>query len=75
MDMFIDGGWHPSVSGDTQPVTEPATGAIFETVPRGTAADADIAIRSAARAFETWRHVPMAERVRIQRACAQARRG
>ena len=74
MDMFIDGGWHPSVSGDTQPVTEPATGAIFETVPRGTAADADIAIRSAAQAFETWRHVPMAERVRIQRACAQAMR-
>ena len=74
MDMFIDGGWHPSVSGDTQPVTEPATGAVFDSVPRGTAADADIAIRSAARAFEAWRHVPMVERVRIQRACARAMR-
>ncbi|MBE0413714.1 aldehyde dehydrogenase family protein [Yoonia sp.] len=74
MDMFIDGGWHPSVSGDTQPVTEPATGTVFDTVPQGTAADADIAIRAAARAFDLWRHVPMAERVRIQKACAQAMR-
>jgi acyl-CoA reductase-like NAD-dependent aldehyde dehydrogenase len=74
MDMFIDGGWHPSVSGRTQPVTEPATGAVFDTVPSGTSADADRAIRAAARAFDTWRHVPMAERVRIQKACAQAMR-
>jgi succinate-semialdehyde dehydrogenase / glutarate-semialdehyde dehydrogenase len=74
MDMFIDGGWHPSVSGDTQPVTEPATGQVFDSVPRGEAADADIAIRSAARAFEVWRKVPMADRVRIQKACAQAMR-
>jgi succinate-semialdehyde dehydrogenase/glutarate-semialdehyde dehydrogenase len=74
MDMFIDGGWHPAVSGNTQPVTEPATGAVFDTVPRGDAADADIAILSAARAFAAWRLVPMAERARIQKACAQAMR-
>ncbi|MCB1332986.1 MAG: aldehyde dehydrogenase family protein [Roseivivax sp.] len=74
MDMFIDGGWTPSASGLTQPVTDPRRGAAFDTVPQGTAQDADAAIRSAARAFEAWRRVPMAERVRIQKACAQAMR-
>ncbi|GAB4273079.1 MAG: aldehyde dehydrogenase family protein [Pararhodobacter sp.] len=74
MDMFIDGAWVPSVSGSTQPVTDPCRGVAFDTVPRGNAQDADIAIRSAAAAFESWRKVPMAERVRIQKACAQAMR-
>lgn len=74
MEMFIDGAWHPSVSGDTQTVTDPTTGAVIDHVPTGTAEDADIAIRAAARAFDAWRNVPMAERVRIQKACAQAMR-
>ncbi|WP_108482396.1 aldehyde dehydrogenase family protein [Oceaniglobus ichthyenteri] len=74
MEMFIDGVWRASVSGDTQPVTEPATGQVFDTVPTGTAQDADDAIRAADRAFHAWRQVPMAERVRIQKACAQAMR-
>ncbi|MFW5654194.1 MAG: aldehyde dehydrogenase family protein [Roseicyclus sp.] len=75
MDMFIDGVRRPAASGDTQPVTEPATGAVIDMVPIGDEADADAAIRSAARAFGTWRATPMAERVRIQKACADAMRG
>jgi acyl-CoA reductase-like NAD-dependent aldehyde dehydrogenase len=74
MDMFIDGGWRASVSGETQPVTDPTTGQSFDTVPRGTAEDADIALRGAETAFATWRHLPMSERVRIQKACAAAMR-
>ena len=74
MDMFIDGAWRPSVSGDRQVVTAPTTGEAFDTVPRGDAADADLAIRAAARAFDGWRRLPMAERVRIQKACAAAMR-
>lgn len=74
MDMFINGAWTPSVSGAVQPVTDPRSGAVFDTVPNGTAADADIAVRSAQAAFEHWRRVPMAERVRLQKRLAQAMR-
>ena len=74
MEMFIDGHWCPAASGLTQPVTDPTTGLVFDTVPVGSADDADVAIRSAKAAFDLWRHVPMAERVRIQKTCAQAMR-
>jgi succinate-semialdehyde dehydrogenase / glutarate-semialdehyde dehydrogenase len=74
MQMFIDGQWTPSVTDATQPVTDPRSGDVFDTVPQGNAMDADIAIRSAARAFETWRRVPMAERVRLQKRLAQTMR-
>lgn len=74
MEMFIDGIWTPSVSGAVQPVTDPRSGAVIETVPQGNATDADRAIRSAARAFESWRRVPMADRVRLQKRLAQTMR-
>jgi acyl-CoA reductase-like NAD-dependent aldehyde dehydrogenase len=74
MEMFIDGRWTPSVSGATQGVTDPRSGAVFDIVPQGNAEDADIAIRSAHRAFQTWRAVPMADRVRLQKKLAQAMR-
>lgn len=68
MEMFIDGAWSPATNGARQDVTAPTTGEVFDTVPTGDAADADIAIQAAARAFETWKQVPMVERVRIQKA-------
>lgn len=74
MEMFINGAWHAAVSGARQNVTAPTTGEAFETVPAGEAADGDFAITAAAKAFENWKHTPMVERVRIQKACAQAMR-
>ena len=74
MEMFIEGHWTASVTGATQPVTDPRSGLAFDTVPQGNAQDADIAIRSAAAAFETWRKVPMADRVKLQKRLAQAMR-
>ncbi|MEY4305032.1 MAG: hypothetical protein RIT52_1207, partial [Pseudomonadota bacterium] len=74
MEMFIEGRWTPAVSGATQPVTDPRSGVVIDTVPQGGAEDADIAIRSAQRAFASWRQVPMAERVRLQKRLAQAMR-
>lgn len=74
MEMFIDGAWTPSVSGATQPVTDPRSGVVFDTVPQGRAQDADIAVRAAERAFVNWRRVPMAERVKLQKRLAQAMR-
>ncbi len=74
MDMFIDGQWIPAASGATMPVTDPTTGLAFDTVPLAGPADADAALRSATRAFAAWRMTAMADRVRIQKACARAMR-
>ncbi|MCX7644038.1 MAG: NAD-dependent succinate-semialdehyde dehydrogenase [Rhodobacteraceae bacterium] len=74
MDMFIEGRWTPAVSGATQPVTDPATGAVIDTVPTGDERDADLAIRAAERRLESWRLVPVAERARLQRRAAQLMR-
>ena len=72
--MFIDGRWVPAVSGSTQPVTNPTTGEVINTVPAGDEVDADVAIQSAHRAFQTWRAVPVAERARLQRKAASLMR-
>lgn len=74
MEMFIDGTWTPAQSGLTQPVTDPRTGQVFDTVPTGADEDADAAIMSAQAAFKTWSKTPMADRVRIQKTCAEAMR-
>lgn len=70
MDFFIDGRWTPASDGATAPVRNPATGEVIDTVPVGTQADADRAIRSAAVAFESWRTVPTAKRAALQHAAA-----
>lgn len=73
--MFIDGAFVPAVSGAVQPVTDPRSGAAFDEVPQGDARDADLALRAAARAFETWRRVPVAQRAALQKRLATAMRG
>ncbi len=74
MEMFIDGLSVPARSGRRMTVTDPTTGQAFETVPLGGSEDADAAIVSAMLAFEGWKRVPMTERARLQKACAQAMR-
>lgn len=74
MDMFIDGTWRAGNSGAQMEIVSPVTGAVVETVPLGDAVDADLAVRSAARAMESWKRVPMAERVALQKKLAQAMR-
>jgi succinate-semialdehyde dehydrogenase / glutarate-semialdehyde dehydrogenase len=72
--MFIDGEYVASADGNTMPVIDPTTGISFDTAPLGGVADADLAVKSSARAFESWKHVPMKERMRLQKACAVAMR-
>ncbi|MGZ8571966.1 MAG: gamma-aminobutyraldehyde dehydrogenase [Actinomycetota bacterium] len=53
--MFIDGAWVNSSSGETRDVISPHTGAVMATVQEGTADDVDKAVAAAKRAFEeTW---------------------
>lgn len=70
MDMFIDGSWTPAASGKRQPVTDPTSGEVIDTVPTGDASDADRAIVAAQRALLVWKLVPVAERARLQRRAA-----
>ena len=70
MDMFIEGAWVASHSGETDPVTDPSTTQVFDTVPRANAQDAQDAIKAAQQAFKHWSQRTMADRVVILKACA-----
>jgi succinate-semialdehyde dehydrogenase/glutarate-semialdehyde dehydrogenase len=74
MDMFIDGRWMQAASGARHNVTNPATGAVIDTVPTGDARDADIAILAAERAFQTWKKTRVATRARLQKKAANLMR-
>ncbi|GAA6177319.1 aldehyde dehydrogenase family protein [Sulfitobacter pacificus] len=50
--MFIDGAFVPAQSGEVLDVVDPASGHQLATVPRGGAADVDVAVAAARRAFE-----------------------
>jgi 1-pyrroline dehydrogenase len=51
--MFINGEWVNSSTGETRDVINPATGEVIATVQEGSAEDADRAIAAAKSAFET----------------------
>jgi succinate-semialdehyde dehydrogenase / glutarate-semialdehyde dehydrogenase len=72
--MFVDGKSVAASDGKTMTVIDPTTGSSFDTVPLGGAADADVALESSARAFASWKHTPMNERVCLQKACAATMR-
>jgi aldehyde dehydrogenase (NAD+) len=60
---FIDGGWHASDSGRTLDVHSAATGKVLGRVPDGTAADVDLAVAAARRAFPAWSSAPLEDRL------------
>jgi aldehyde dehydrogenase (NAD+) len=59
---FVNGSFTEG-DGERIDVVNPATEEVIASVPAGTAADADAAVRAAASAFEAWSAVPLAERV------------
>ena len=69
--MFVDGAF---VAGDglewTQ-VRDPATGEDVGKAPQARAAEADLAVEAAARAFAGWSQLPAATRGEILRAAAE----
>jgi len=60
--MTIGGEPRQAATGETIEARNPATGDLVARFPRGRAQDVDDAVRAAAVAFETWRHVPPVER-------------
>lgn len=63
--LFINGEWIAASERDTAPVVNPATLRELGRVPLATAADLDLALRTAKRAFDVWRNTVPTERARI----------
>src|SRR5256885_2829810 len=53
-EMFVDGAWTSSLSGETFTADSPATGEAIGEVPKGTRDDARLAIGAANRAAGSW---------------------
>jgi aldehyde dehydrogenase (NAD+) len=63
---FIGSEWTAPFSGETIPVLDPSDGQPFTQLARGTAADIEVAVRAARRAFEgAWGAASAAERGRV----------
>ena len=63
--MLINGELVDSVSRATDEVRDPATGEVVDTIPRGTAKDAEEAVAAAQAAFSAWADTPFARRAEI----------
>jgi acyl-CoA reductase-like NAD-dependent aldehyde dehydrogenase len=64
--MLIDGKWTGSVEGFFLPVETPSVrGKVIAEVPQGREADVDLAVRAAAKAFESWRRVSPRDRGKL----------
>ena len=68
--LFINGKWRPSQSGNTIPVLNPATEEVIGTVAHADRADLDEALEAAAAGFKTWRAVSAFDRCKIMRKAA-----
>ncbi|MFF8311735.1 aldehyde dehydrogenase family protein [Streptomyces lydicus] len=60
--MYIGGSWRPAEGDGTIEVVDPADGRVIATVPAGSAADVDAAVRAARTALPGWAATPPAER-------------
>jgi betaine-aldehyde dehydrogenase len=68
--QWVGGKWLKS-NREKIPVVNPATEEVLDHVSRGTAADADLAVRAAREAFKTWRWVPAVEKAQMLHAIAR----
>src|SRR3546814_2787374 len=64
---FIDNRPVPGASGESIPVLDPSTGQQYDSIPRGNAADTDLAVQAARRAYDDgpWGRLTAAERGRL----------
>jgi betaine-aldehyde dehydrogenase len=62
LENFIDGAFRPPLDGATEPVLNPASGEEIAQAPLSGAADIDLAVAAARRAFEAWSQTTPAER-------------
>lgn len=71
---WIDGKWHPSSSDEGLAVVNPATEAILDHIPVGTAADVAAAVTAAKRAGRAWAGLgPTGRRPLLEQAAERIR--
>lgn len=73
-DSFINGTWAPATGGFETPVIDSYTEETFATYQTSSAADVDVAVQSARRAFDAWSQTPLPERIAAIRRVAAALR-
>lgn len=71
-DMYLDGSWRPAEGKDRIDVVNPADEQVIGTVPAGTAADVDAAVRAARAALPGWAATAPAERAKYLTALRDA---
>jgi betaine-aldehyde dehydrogenase len=72
LENFIDGAFRPALDGATEPVLNPATGEEIAQAPLSGAADVDLAVAAARRAFDGWSQTTPAQRAEALLAIAGA---
>lgn len=70
--MLIGGTWRDAEGGGTIKVENPANRQTIGEVPEGGAADVDLAVAAATKAFPTWSRVPARDRGRMLTRIADA---
>ena len=70
--MLIGGAWVGSLSGATLSVENPAKRTPIADIPRGNAADVDVVVQAATKAFAEWSKVPPRQRGRLLLRIAEA---
>lgn len=60
--LFINGKWQPASNGDTYTAVSPADGSVLAVCAQASREDVDSAVKSAWKAFESWKKVTPAER-------------
>lgn len=68
--IYVDGSWVASSGTASIEIVNPATGKVIGSVPAGAAADVDVAVTAARRAFPGWATTPVSRRIELVRAVA-----
>ncbi|MEO9479433.1 MAG: aldehyde dehydrogenase [Maribacter dokdonensis] len=64
-EMFIDGSWVTSTSGETIDIINPSTEQVYAKVQNGTVAEAVQALEAAEKAQKEWKKVPARKRAEL----------
>ncbi|MEJ5082462.1 MULTISPECIES: aldehyde dehydrogenase family protein [unclassified Ochrobactrum] len=62
-DFYIDGAWHAPLEAKTIEVINPANEKPYAVISAGSAADIDLAVAAAKKAFPSWSETPAEERI------------
>lgn len=72
LSSFVNGHEVQSSSGQTTPITDPSTGAVYAQAPKSNKNDVDVAMKAASKAFETWGQTTPSQRQRALLKIADA---